>query len=144
MKVIVSLVVALYLSACMNVNTIENVKSKNTKFEVESTLSSEQIESKIYDYLSKCFKTSVVKLNGNKLGETINVQKFKKNDETDIVVKNILYKGPHHFLIVNIKNNNDNVKLTSYAATARGESAFPKIIDIANGTNPEKCPGDIF
>ncbi|AOT08316.1 hypothetical protein [Pseudoalteromonas luteoviolacea] len=125
MKLIFGVSLLVLLTGCMGVNTIEGVKASG---KVDS----------------KCYKSSSVKMDGNTYGETLSVSKHKKSGVTEIIVKNILYKGLHDFLVVNIATENDTTSVTSYAATSRGEYAFEKISQIAKGQIPEKCPGSIF
>ncbi|TMN86351.1 hypothetical protein CWB72_19935 [Pseudoalteromonas phenolica] len=144
MKLIFGIALSVLLTGCMNVNTIEAVKASGTVNVVASNSSTTEVEEAIFNYFQKCYKSSSVKMDGNNYGETLSVSKQKKSGVTEIIVKNILYKGPHHFLIVSIASENGATNITSYAATSRGESAFEKISEIAKGISPDKCPGSIL
>ncbi len=117
MKLFVLFLLVLPLSACISVNTLEDLKSDSTVSPVYSSNSSfTELESNVYKYIHQCYRsqTSKVKMNGTALGGAIySINKHQKEDGVDFVVKQWIRggyfhdSGYHHFLLFSLKQGKE-------------------------------------
>jgi hypothetical protein len=143
MKKYIALVpILLVMSGCVSVNTIESVKNEGEKSDVfYSDLPQKTLEDNVTAYINKCYKTSLVKMNGTTLGEVIRTKVSAVSDGKEFAAMQVLgTKGYNYILIVSVKNKAaKKTKLTAYSSGGRGARSFEHIEDIAKGETPS-CP----
>ena len=104
MKLFVLFLLVLPLSACISVNTLEDLKSDSTVSPVYSSNSSfTELESNVYKYIHQCYRsqTSKVKMNGTALGGAIySINKHQKEDGVDFVVKQWIRGGIFMIVVI--------------------------------------------
>ncbi|ACA85270.1 hypothetical protein [Shewanella woodyi] len=142
MKIIIWIAVAALVSGCAFVNTIDSVKQKGSKSEVYTSSSSQSlVSSQVGEFLSQCYKTSLVKMGGTTLGEVIHVDQYKIDGGTEYAVKKMLNNGYSHLLIVSVvaAAEDEKTEIVGYANDFTRAASFEQLDVIAKGGKP-KCP----
>ncbi|ACJ30381.1 hypothetical protein swp_3695 [Shewanella piezotolerans WP3] len=147
MKNIFAISIAVFLSGCVSVNTVEQLKISGKKSEEYcSAISPEKLEQSYSNYLGQCFKTSSVDMGSATVGEIMTVSRLSTNNGVDLRVVKTIVKGNSYQLVVSIDEGNEQCRsvVRAYAYNWTQANHFENIKVISDNGTADKCANDLF
>jgi hypothetical protein len=112
MKKIIMLLIISMVSACANINTLEDLRTNepvSPRYESDLPLSELDVNVKKYIYSCYKYKGSTVKMNGASLGGTyLSIDRHVNTAGIDYVIKRMVRGGYNHWILVSLRGDAEN------------------------------------